>query len=184
MDVSTAPRVERTINGFTLSVPQPYAAGQVLTDATASMLNQTFAENISNNTRAALKAGVVLTEGAEATPHTVETAQSLIDSYVTEYEPGVRRGGGGEARVVDPVEREARKIAKAKAIDLVKQAGHKVGDMDMGPIVDRIFEKNRDVLMAEGKKIVRANELAREKSGSLDLGDLDLTAKPAAEPTA
>ena len=43
------PRKERTIAGITVQVIQPFAEGQVLTEATAAILNQTIAENFSNN---------------------------------------------------------------------------------------------------------------------------------------
>lgn len=181
----TMPRVTKTIEGFSVTVPAPFAAGDPLTEATAAMLNQTFSENIGNNTRAKLKLGIVLTEGAEATPYTDETAQILIDAYVAEYEPGVRRGGGGEARVTDPVEREARKIAKQKATELVKANGGKTTDYDMADLTDKVFEANRDVLMAEGKKIVAALEKAKKGAAELDLGGISLEKKevPASEVT-
>jgi hypothetical protein len=167
------PRAARTISGLELTVPQPYAAGQPLSEATASILNQTFAENISNNMRARLALGFSTGPDAPAIPHTAETAQPLIDAYVAEYEPGVRRGGGGERTVADPVEREARKIARSKAIEYVKSMGGKPADFDMAPIVDAIFEKNRDILMAEGKKIVAALAKAKEKGDGLDLTGLN-----------
>lgn len=181
MDIANdTPRTERTINGLTVSVPQPYAVGQPLDEAMAAMLNQTFAENISNNTRAQLKAGYVASEGAEAQPHTNETAQAVIDAYIAEYTPGVRRGGSGEARVTDPVEREARKIARQKAVELVKANGGKTSDFDMGELTSKVFEANRDLLMAEGKKIVKALEAAKGKTeDGLDLGGISLTPKAA-----
>jgi hypothetical protein len=185
MDVSNSPRTERTINGFKVQVAAPYAEGQPLTAAMAAMLNQTFAENISNNTRAQLKAGFVASEGAEATPYTDETAQALIDKYVAEYEPGVRRGGGGEARVTDPIEREARKIASTAALDILKQRGLKRNEVNFSELVDKVFAKNTDKLMAEGKKIVKAQEAAKKATSAdngFDLGDIDVTSKPAEAP--
>ena len=38
-----------TVQGFTLSVPVPYAEGHTLTEAEAAVLNQTLAENLRNN---------------------------------------------------------------------------------------------------------------------------------------
>lgn len=176
---TNTPRVEATINGFSVTVPQPYAEGQPLTAITAAILNQTFKENISNNTRAQLKAGYVATEGGEAQPYDDTSAQALIDKYVTEYEPGVRRGGGGEARVVDPIEREARKIATDKARELIKAQGGKVADFDVPTIAGQIFEKNKDFLLAEAKKIVKAREAAKAKGAdAISLVDIDLSAKP------
>jgi len=176
------PRTTRSIGSsdgpvFEVQVPQPYAAGaHELTDGEASALNQTIAENLSNNLRKKLVEGK---EGGEA--YTAEEAQALVDEYLADYEIGVRRTGTGAARVTDPVEREARKIAREKARQLVKDAGGKPSDFDLEPIVDAIFEQNKDVLMAEGKKIVKAAEKAREAAGGIDLAGIDLAAaaKPA-----
>lgn len=188
---SETKRVERTIGqkegpNFGVQVPQPYAAGpHTLTEGEANALNQTIAENLSNNLRAKLVQGRLI-EGSDPARYqqfTDEEAQSLVDEYLKDYEIGVRRAGDGTARVTDPVEREARKLARQKAVQMVKDSGGKPGDFDLGPIVDAIFEKNKDVLMAEGKKIVKALEKAREGAGGLALEGIDLSAaaKPAAE---
>lgn len=173
---TTVPRAERTIGDLKVQVPQPYAAGQPLTEATAAILNQTLAENISNNTRAKLALGHVpegSPEGTEATPHTIESAQALIDKYVEGYEPGVRRGGGGEPRVTDPVEKEARAIAKAKMTEIVKGRGMKPADVDMGDLTSKLFEANKDALMKAAKKIVADRAKAQAGDG-LSLDGIDL----------
>jgi hypothetical protein len=186
MDISTStPRTTKTIGGIEVQVPAPYAEGQVLTPILAAILNQTFAENISNNLREKLKAGILpegAAEGTTPTPYDSTTAQPLVDAYVAEYEPGVRRGGSGEPRVTDPVEREARKIARLKATEFVKAAGGKPADYDMGELTDKVFQANKDVLMAEGKKIVKANEAAAAKAkDGMSFEGIDLTPKaPAA----
>lgn len=179
----STPLVDRTIADLSVKVPAPYAAGpHELTEGEANALNQTIAENISNNLRKKLNDGVTEGEGENATtrPYTDEEAQKLVDEYVADYEVGVRRSGSGEARVTDPVEREARKIARQKAVELVKQQGGKPSDFDMQPIVDAIFEANKDLLMAEGKKIVKALEKAKEQSAGLNVEGISLpTAAPA-----
>lgn len=176
------PRVERSIGNdkvsFTVNVPQPYAAGsRELTEGEANALNQTIAENLSNNLRKRLVEGITTGEGDSKTtrPYTAEEAQAAVDEYLAEYEIGVRRAGSGERQVTDPVEREARKIARQKAVELIKAQGGKQADFDLGPIVDAIFEGNRDLLMAEGKKIVKALEAAKDKGSNLDLSAIDLT---------
>jgi hypothetical protein len=176
---------------FKVSVPQPYAAGShTLTEGEASALNQTIAENLSNNLRAklilgrpAVKDGDTVTEPARA--YTAEEAQRLVDEYLAEYEIGVRRSGSGEPRVTDPVEREARKIARQKAVDYVKSQGGKPADYDMGPITNAIFEANRDVLMAEGTKIVKALEAAKGKANDgISLDGIALAKKAPAQAAA
>lgn len=171
-----APRAERTISDIKVLVPQPYAAGQPLTEATAAILNQTLAENVSNNLRAKLALGHVATEGGEAQPHTSESAQKVVDTYLEAYEPGVKRGGGGGApRVTDPVEKEARAIAKAKATEIVKARGLKPADVNMGEITDKLFEGNKDQLMKAAKRIVDARTKTQADSG-LSLDGIDFGA--------
>lgn len=187
------PRVERSIGNdkvsFTVNVPQPYSAGaRELTEGEANALNQTIAENLSNNLRKKLVEGFSEGEGDARTtrPFTSEEAQTLVDEYLADYEIGVRRAGSGERQVTDPVEREARKIARQKAVEMIKAQGGKQADFDLGPIVDAIYEANRDLLMAEGKKIVKALEAARNKGSDLDLTAIDLTGakKDSGEPAA
>jgi hypothetical protein len=177
------PRKVRTIAGFSVNVPSPYIVGHQLTEGEANQLNQVLAENVSNNLRKKLEDGKVVGEGEneEAAPFTPEEAQAKVDEYMLVYEPGVRTSAGGEPRVTDPVEREARKIAKSKAIELVKQHGMKAKDVDLTPIIDQIFEANRELLMTEGKKIVKALELAKQKGDGIDLTAVNLT-PPAPEP--
>lgn len=189
MNITEAtPRVKRSIGGKTdtgderrvnVNVPQPFAAGaHTLTEGEASALNQIVAENLSNNLRAKIVEGRQVGEGDGATfePFTDTEAQALVDTYLAEYELGVRRAGSGEPRVTDPVEREARKIAREKAKAYIKEQGGKPSDYDLGPIADKVFEANKDVLMREGKKIVDA---ANKVSGGLDLGGISLTPKSA-----
>ena len=172
-----APRVERTIGSaegpnFTVLVPQPYTAGpHELSTGEASALNQTIAENLSNNLRKKLVEGNPDEDNRQWTD---AEAQGIVDAYLAEYEIGVRRAGTGAARVTDPVEREARKIARQKAVAYIKENGGKPSDYDLDPIIDQIFEANKDVLMAEGKKIVKAAEAAREKTAGLDLSGVSL----------
>lgn len=173
---SNTPRSERSIGQkdgpiFTVQVPQPYVAGaHTLTEGEASALNQIIAENLSNNLRAKLIAGQTDADGNVTGPHTAESAQALVDQYLASYEMGVRRTGTGEPRVTDPVEREARKMARTAANTWVKSQGLKtsqVGTEGMAKIVEQIFTKNRDKLMADAKKVVAA---ASKGADGLDLG--------------
>jgi hypothetical protein len=179
----TTPRSERSISGVAVQIAAPYAAGHVLTEGEASQLNQVLFENVSNNLREKIKLGVVSGEGENQTavPHTTETAQPIVDKFLAEYEMGVRRAGSGEVRVTDPVEKEARKIAREQAVLFVKNNGGKPADFDMGEITSKIFEGNRDVLMKAAKKIVDQREKALSGASEFDLTGVDLTAKaPAA----
>jgi hypothetical protein len=77
-----------TIQGTVFRVPLRYSAGHTLNDGEASALNQTLHENIRNN---------MAKQVAEATEAGVpkETQQQMVDDYATDYQFGVRAGGGG-----------------------------------------------------------------------------------------
>jgi len=175
-------RITRTIAEISVSVPAPYAEGHPLTDGEAKQMNQVLAENISNNLRKKLADGKVVGDGEDAhsEPYSPDEAQKLVDEYMLTYEPGVRGSGSGEARVTDPTEREARKIAKMKAIELVKEHGMKAKDVDLSAITDQIFEANKEFLMKEGAKIVKAQDLAKKASDGLNLQVNLVPAAPAA----
>lgn len=198
IDANT-PRNERQIGGkraadakfapgtefsFTLQVPAPITIETQLTEGMVAVLNQTLAENISNNLRAKLGAGITEGEGDAATTreYTPEEAQALIDSYVDEYEFGVRRTGSGEPRVTDPVEKEARAIAREKAKQLVVSKGLKVGDVDMPTLTENIFSANREFLMKEAKKIVDARNRTQGKDDAFSFDGIDLAPKAKAAP--
>jgi hypothetical protein len=142
---------------FSISVPQPYTPGaRELTEGEANALNQTIAENLSNNLRAKLIEGRPEQKADDGTvteparPWTAEEAQALADAYLKDYEIGVRRAGSGEPRITDPVEREARKIAREKALQLIAANGGKPKDFDVPALAGKVFEANREVLMKEG----------------------------------
>lgn len=180
------PRVARSIGGksdtgnevrVTVQVPQPYTPGaRELTEGEASALNQIVAENLSNNLRSTIVQGRQVGEGDSATyePFSDAEAQELVDTYLAEYELGVRRTGTGERQVTDPVEREARKIAREKAKDLVRSQGGKPADFDMAQLTDAIFAANRDVLMKEGKRIV---DQAAKAAGAISVEGISLVPK-------
>lgn len=159
---------------FLVNVPTPYLTGHVCSEGESAILNQVLAENVSNNLRAKLLAGVSEGTGDSATTRafTETEAQALVDEYVASYEPGVRRGGGGEPRVTDPVEKEARAISREKAKEFVTSQGGKPKDYDMGSIASAIFEANRDTLMSAAKKIV---DQRNKNAGGINLDGISLT---------
>lgn len=148
------PTRARTIGGVEVQVPQPYEEGHPLTAAEAAMMNQTFAENISNNMRAKAV-------GEDGNALTADAFQPLIDEYVAGYEPGVRQGGGGGgARALTPVEVEVRNLATAKLKEILKSRGLKQKDIEFVKVRDEIIEKHRDALTAQAEKVVKAREKA------------------------
>lgn len=161
------PRQARTIAGISgLMIPQPYADGQTINAAEASMLNQTIAENFSNNLRKRIEEFVPegAPEGTKPRKATAEEAQAIVDAYAGEYEPGVRRSGGGGGKAsLSPVEVEMRNIATAKLKEVLKSKGLRQKDVAFTELRDQLIAQNEEPLRKAAEKIVRARE--KETSG-------------------
>lgn len=145
---------EITIAGTVFPVTQPYAAGHVLTEAEAKALNQVRAENVRNNTASAVK------KAAEEGKAADEIAKIVAD-YDASYEFNVRTAG--PARVVDPLERECRAIAKALLMQKLKDNGVKAKDQDKEELEAKIAE------WARHPKVVAAAKKALESRKGLAL---------------
>lgn len=104
-----------TISGHSVEVSAPYAEGHVINAAEARTLNQTRAENIGNNFRKAIKEA----EGDEAK---LSELLSNLAAYDREYNFAT---GGGSVRAMDPLDKEAIRIAKAAIKNTIIEKGHK-----------------------------------------------------------
>lgn len=109
-----------TIYGIAAAITAPYAEGHVLNAAEAKVLNQTRAENISNNVRKAV--GELRNEAGEFTEEATAKAIALIQDADAKYVFTLTNVGSGR-KVVDPVEREAIAIAKAGLTAKLKERG-------------------------------------------------------------
>jgi hypothetical protein len=93
----------KTINGQQFEISEPYAEGHTISAIEARVLNQTRSENIGNNVRAKIK------EMQEANSSEQEITE-LVSSVDTDYV--FTAAGVSSSRKLDPVEREAVKIAR------------------------------------------------------------------------
>lgn len=91
-----------TIGGEQFTISAPYAEGQTISAAEARSLNQTRAENIGNNLRKLIKEAVEAGDRAKA-----EAAVAEADANYSFAMPGQ-----SAPRIVDPVEKEAHKLAR------------------------------------------------------------------------
>lgn len=161
--------MQKTINGLQFEISEPYAEGHVVTDLEARVLNQTRSENIGNNARAKIKEMQDAGNGEEE-----------IAAYVTELDSGysftVR--GVSSARKLDPVEREARKIARDLLKSHLASSGRKLTvapegltdeewDAKIESEVDRISAMD-DVLNAAKKAVAAKQKQADQLASALD----------------
>lgn len=109
--------MSKTINGLTFEISQPYAEGHVCTEAEARVLNQTRAENIGNNLRAKIK------EMQEAGSDFADIA-AVVAEKDAEYV--FTLANARAARQLDPVEREAIKIARELLKGHLAESGRKL----------------------------------------------------------
>lgn len=149
----TTPIQELTIQGFTFTIPAPYAAGEVtLSEAEAATLNQTYAENIRNNFAKKVKAA---NEAGAADPTELQAA---LDEYAASYTfNGPRRS---IAVPVDPVLREATKIARSMITEALQRKAIKIKDLPEGKLdilISNLLEKNSDI-HAEARRRVEATK--------------------------
>lgn len=155
--------------GIELSVPQPYAEGHVLLANEAQVLNQTYTENLRNNfaSRLRSRAEAAEKEGQTYQPDPQEL-QAEFDGYVAEYQFGVRRASSGSsASALDPVEREARKMAEAKVKAAIQAKGHKLKEVPkekLAELVDKFYAQHEEVLRMQAETVVEAQNA---------IGDMD-----------
>lgn len=154
INTETAQRCDITIAGIALSVPQPFSEGHVLRENEASVLNQTYAENIRNNFASTVKKAKE-EAAANNAPLDPATLQAGLDEYLVSYDFGVRRVGT-RAVSMDPVQREALRMAE----EAVKAALHKrgtsikeVGKERFAELAAQVLEKNPQ-LLERAKQIV------------------------------
>ncbi|WP_424947013.1 hypothetical protein [Candidatus Spongiihabitans sp.] len=143
-------KVKFTVAGQTLLVPEPYTEDHSLNEAEASILNQTYRENIRNGVAAKIK-------------ENPDDAQVIVDEYVAGYTFGIR-----QTRVtLNPVDAEAKKIAIAKVKEALQKKGIKPSDYE------QYDEKVASVMaMPEVQEVARNIVEARQNLVS-DLLDID-----------
>lgn len=166
---------EITIAKHTFSIRQPFAAGHVLTEGEAKALNQTFSENIRNNMTKAVMTAYGETPTEELSPATIA---GYVEAYANSYEFTI--GSVGSARVTDPLEVEARKIARQLLTDALKAKGLSITKVPEEARNAKIAElAERDTVIAQAKK----NLAARAKMAESVLDGLGLE-EPAGEAAA
>ena len=157
---SETPTAGVQMQGEIFQVPKPYVEGHVLTPGEASVMNQTLAENTRNNFADRIK------KAKEANELDAAKMQAEIDSYLEEYEFGVRRGRGP----TDPVEREALNIAKDLVRNALREKGHKLADVEADDI-NRLAEE----AIAANESITKEAERRVKARMNITTGELNLT---------
>lgn len=146
-----------TIQGLTFSVEPRYSEGHVLSEVEANVLNQTLAENLRNNFAAHIKrkkeAGEELDNAA---------LQSEFADYAAEY---VFNGKRTARVVVDPVDREARKMASQCIREALRKRGMDPKTLEEGKMdemVDGLLAKRPEIREEAQRRINAAKNVAAD----------------------
>jgi hypothetical protein len=162
-----------TSYGATINVPDKYAEGQTINAKEAAALNARMAEFISHRIRASVFPD--LNKGDVADETLVREAQARADELVQSFEFGAERAPG-EARVVDPVEKEALALARKKVRVAVEKSGQYPGGISKkgeevvegqysyDRYLDKVAEYAKDPrVLAKAKQIVKARNASSEE---------------------
>lgn len=156
-----------TIAGRIFTVAQPYAPGPIeLTEGEAAALNQVRAENIRNNMATKVKEATVdLPEDADAPQEIVDA----VAAYDAEYVFALRAAGA--PRETDPVQSEARKIARVTLTAAMKNAGKTRKDYSEDAY-DAMLDKvaaSEQVQKAAAKAVRERSKLAEDAMAGIEL---------------
>jgi hypothetical protein len=151
-----------TIAGLQFTIPEPFTAEHMAAAAElgapenlAAVMNQTFSENVRNNNATKVKKAVEKAAKNE-TEVDVAALQTDIDSYIAEYQFGVRKTGTARS-FASPVDREMYNLARDKVKAALQGKGIKLKDMDkekLEDLIDGVIAKHTDVLRAKAEKLV------------------------------
>lgn len=151
----------------------PYAAGHVLNEPEAKVLNQTRRENLSNNFRTEVRKHVESAEGAK----TLEELQSAFAELDAKYVFTI--SNAGTSRKFTPEEREARRIAREYVKAELDKQGLKIGVAPEGTSEsdwEDIIEQNIETIAADDAVVKMAKDIvkAKSKASGLQLAGLGL----------
>lgn len=163
------------ISGQSFEIMTPYAAGHTLTEVEAKVLNQTRVENVRNNVAKAVKEAY---DSGDA--QKIDEVRAQVAVYDAEYvfSAGGGRGEGATVRL-DPIEREARKLAKSILANELAKRGLKFATPPEGTSEEDWKAKMEanlskiagtpEVLKAAEKAVKQAQKMRDEAAVELDL---------------
>lgn len=170
---------EVRISGEKFELRTPFKAGDVIDEATARQLNQVRLENIGNNYRKRIDEAVEARDNGDPSKwNEVVAALAQYDAEYTFAMPGT-----GTRVVRDPVEREARSIARDHIKLKLAAQGRKFKDVDPDKLeaeIDRFASMDATIKLAKKRVAEKAKALDALGDELGDLGSAPAEAAPAA----
>lgn len=168
-----------TIQGVVFDLEDKYEAGHAINENEAGALNQTRAENLRNNFASVVKSA---REDAarqangladDATPTddqlnavefdeaTIDELKSKFNEVADKYEFGARGGG---LRTTDPVEREAKRIAREKVEVAIREKYGKLSAVASEKITELVHElaQREDIVALAKSNVESAKSIAAD----------------------
>lgn len=168
-----ATKMDLTIQNIGFECAAPYAEGHVLTAPEAGVLNQTRAENLRNNFAKVVKDKIEAAAGE--TPPRSELNEDEISSLKAafeEYEAGYEFQGKRTSRApVDPVKREAVKIAKETILTALRARNidpKSLKEGNLEQLIQNYIEKNPSVLEEARARVEAVKASAADALAGLD----------------
>lgn len=149
-----AETTEVVINSIIFQAPAPYVEGHQCNAIEASVLNQTLAENLRNNFSKTVKKQKEKAGDRELTEPEQEALRQIFADYCKDYRFALRTG---PKIPIDPIGKEALKIATSLVKEALAKKGKKPSDL-----VDGLFDKHVSKVaaypnvVAEAKRRVEA----------------------------
>lgn len=165
-----------TIAGVEFEVTTPFAEGHVCTEAEAKALNQTRCENVRNNMARLVKEAK--NEEGEIDKNAMKKLIETVSAYDAEYVFTLGNVGGGRA-AMDPVEKEAQKIAREGINAALQAAGKKLADYRGKDANEELKTKYEEAIAAragteEVMELARTRIAEREAAAAGVLEDLGI----------
>lgn len=173
---AAAPHVA-IILGLEFPVSWPFSAGHICTEAEAKTLNQTRKENLGNNFR---KRVVDALEADTKAGNTDESSKLAAEFADLDAKYVFTLAGVGAVRM-DPIEREARNLAKDAVKQNLAAKGRKLSDIPTGMTKEEWEDKLETTISEisqrpEVIKIAKAQVAAKKKAIDATAVDLGLDA--------
>jgi hypothetical protein len=151
---------------FSTSIEQPYAAGQLLDEIGAHVLNTALYDNIKNNLRnkaSKIKEAWEKANGGAEWPGLTPEQDAEFKTFAAGYSLAIRASAP-----TDPIEAEAHRIAKTLVEDRIRAKGASPSHYKekMPEFIKGVLEKRPDIFEEARRRVEARKEVLSE---TLDL---------------
>lgn len=145
-----------TISGLVFELNDPFKEGHIMTDNEAKALNKAYHDGVRNS--ASGKTRSLREEGKNESE-----IRNTIDAFIDNYRFGARTVIGADKKSrIDPVEAEARLIARDKINSKLRDRGEKIRGRkaEIEALVDGLLAKYPEIYDAARNRINAAQSVA------------------------